>query len=150
MFPTNCMKNVTVVIRKEDIKPILLFNKIIACIFILIILFYAFIGSEAVNYFAPALGLIISLISFYANNKNMKVKGNVLSKSTMDIGIIKRGILADKIFFIVFLIVLGFINLVSLIADFDYFIGFFPFTVFVLFGIYRRFKILSKNIKGRK
>jgi hypothetical protein len=144
------MKNVTVIIRKEDIKSTLLFNKIIVGIFILIILFYVFIGSEAVNFFAPTLGLIISLLSFYANNKNMKIKGNVLSKTTMDISIIKRGILADKIAFTIFLIVLGFISLVSLIADFEYFIGFLPFAVFVLFGIYRRFKILSKNIKGRK
>jgi len=144
------MKNVTVVIRKEDVEPILFFNKIICGVFILIILFYAFIGSKAVNFFAPMLGLIISLISFYANNKNMKMKGNVLSRSTMDISIIKRGILVDKITFIIFLIIFGFICLITSIADFEYFIGFLPFTFLVLYGIYRRVKMLSKNIKGKK
>lgn len=143
------MKNVTVTIKKDDIEPLLTVNKVFAGLFVLIIIYYTFNGSKPGYYFTPILGVVVSLISIYSNNKALKIKGSVVSKTTTDIDVVKRSILANRIFFVFFIILLGFIDFILLIADIDYFIGMLTISVLVLYGIHVRTKMLSKSLKRK-
>lgn len=140
------MKNITITTTREDVKKAVSYFRLWAILFILIIVLNVFLGTPATSVLL-ILGLFLSLIGWYSNTKLLRTKGNVLSKTVMDINTVKTSLMYEKIVSVFILLFIGFIIFISAIADYQTIIGYLTFFVFVLFNFYIRKKRLSKFIK---
>jgi hypothetical protein len=142
------MKNISIITTREYVKEIVNFNKIWIFVFILVGVLNIFIGIPA-SFILFILGFFLALIAWYSNNRLLKTKGNVISKSVMDINTVRTSLLHQKIIFTFTLILIGFLALISAIADYRTIIGYLTFLIFILLSINNRTKLLSNSIKKK-
>jgi uncharacterized membrane protein len=144
------MKTLTIIVTKKDAEKTVRFYQFWVGIFILVIVYGIFTGN-VVSYFSYCfIGLLLALIFWYFNDKGLKTKGNIASKTITDVDNFKNSLLYCKVFFVFWLICFGSILFILTIRIDNLNIGFLSFFIFVLSVFYRRIKILSSFLKKNR
>jgi hypothetical protein len=143
------MKNITITITREDVKKSVTFFKFWAILFILLIIFSVITQNILSNFIYYIVGLFLSLVPWYLDQKSLKMKGNIISKNVTDINSVKNSLLYFKITFIFWLIFVGLIFIILIISRPEMVIGTFFFFVFILILIYKRIKLFSNYLRKR-
>ena len=140
------MKNISVIVTKEDVKKNVRLFKIWTTIFILLIIFSTFIGNIAPNFTFYIVGLFLSSTYWYFNHKSLKAKGNTISKTIIDVNSIKNSLLYSKIILIFWIIFVGSFLVILTIEKSEMIMGTFFVFIFLLILLYRRIKFLSNYL----
>jgi hypothetical protein len=143
------MKTVSIIMTREEVKRGTNYLKFWVVLFILAVILSIFTESPQ-NLFPLIVGFFLALITWYSNHRYSKIKGNIVSKSVIDINSLKNSLLLIKLLITFYLIFFGFITIIFMIGDFKNSIGLLLLLLFILFVFFRRKKLLSKYIKKKK
>lgn len=142
------MKTITMKIKRKRFLNSKKYLQVWILIFIIGFI-YGILPGNSPSVLCLFIGLPITLILYYINNKTLKKRGNVLSEIVVDKNTVKNTFLYLKIVFVFFLLISGFIFVGNLISTHAMNIDFLLIFIFILSNIYRKLRFYSSFIKNK-
>lgn len=136
-----------IIITRQDTKDNIIFYKFWSVVFFVLIII-SFLFEDAFFVYHSA-GLFLALVYWYFNQRNLNIKGNVLSKSTVSLDSLKGSLLLSQASFIGWLILSGIIFDMIITSGPNIFVDTFFFFIFVLIILYKRMRLLSRYLKKK-